>query len=357
MHVKDFDKYSELIAKFLAGETSLDEKEALFNWTSEDESNRQFYEEMEQVWNMTEDADAAPFDTDMESAWANIDNGTSSSTSQQPSRPGNQPPLSTELKTSPAKIIPLSKRVQRWSIAAAILLLAAFGLWWTAQTPSTPLLVEIQTLQGEKKEIKLPDGSTVLLNENSKLAYTEDFAVRNIDLEGEAFFNVEPMKESPFTISSGEATTRVLGTSFNVRAYPTEENVEVTVETGTVALAVTKKASALVELPAGTSGIVYKKEERVERVEEKLNNALAWKTLKLDFDEAPMKDVITTLERYFGTEIKVTNAMIYECPYTSTFDQPDLASILDIIGASVGFEAAIEGDGYLLKGNGCQPNN
>jgi ferric-dicitrate binding protein FerR (iron transport regulator) len=84
---------------------------------------------------------------------------------------------------------------------------------------------------------------------------------------------------------------------------------------------------------------------------------LAWKTLKLDFDEAPMKDVITTLERYFGTEIKVTNEMIYECPYTSTFDQPDLASILDIIGASVGFEAAKEGDGYLLKGNGCQPNN
>lgn len=354
MHVKDFDQYSELIAKFLAGESSLSDKEALFAWTQEDEANRQFYEEIEQVWNMTNGADAAPFDTDLDDAWAKIDRGTGPSANQLPT---NLPPLPEELEPSSARIVPLSKRIQHWRVAAAILLLAVAGLWWTTQQTAAPSLVEIQTLSGEKKEISLPDGSHVWLNENSRLVYAEDFTIRNLNLEGEAFFAVERMEESPFTISSGEATTQVLGTSFNVRAYPLEENIEVTVETGKVALALAANAEAAVELPAGTSGIVIKKEERVERIEEKISNALAWKTLKLDFDDDPMEEVISTLERYFGTEIIVTDQRINACPYTSTFDQPDLDSILDIIGASVGFEVRKEGAKYFLEGGGCQLDN
>ena len=356
MHVKDFDQYSELIAKFLAGESSLAEKEELFSWTKEDQANQQFFEEMEQVWSMTEGADTSPFEADMDTAWAMIDQSTVSS-SQSAVRSRQSAIGGQSFDQSSAKVIPLSKKFSRWSIAAAILLLAAFGLWWMGQQPRVPLMVEVQTVEGEKKEIPLPDGSKVWLNENSKLSYPENFAERNVALEGEAFFDVEPMEESPFTISSGEATTSVLGTSFNVRAYPKEEKIEVTVETGTVALAVTNQAATTVKLPAGTSGIVHKKEATVERVEEKLQNAVAWKTLKLDFDEDLMKDVITTLERYFGTEIKVSNEMILECRFTSPFDQPNLDEILEVVSASVGVEIKKDGSYYILMGNGCEPDN
>ncbi len=348
MHVKDFDKFSELIAKFLAGESSLAEKEELFAWTSKDKANHQFFEEMEQIWNMTNGADTSPFEADLNAAWNNIDKATT--------QPSNHLTIQSSNHSS-AKIIPLSKRIVRWSIAAAIILSAGFGLWWIMQPPPVPMLVEVQTLEDEKKEIMLPDSSKVWLNENSKLTYLENFTERNVDLQGEAFFEVERMEKSPFTISSGEATTTVLGTSFNVRAYPQEEKIEVTVETGKVALAIAKKASAPVELPAGTSGIVYKNEEKVVQVEEKIQNAVAWKTLKLDFDDDPMEDVVRVLKRYFGTDIKIADEVINKCPYTSTFDQPDLEGILNIMGASVGFEAKKEGDVYVLEGDGCQQEN
>ena len=349
MPVKDFDQYSELIAKYLAGESSLAEKEALFAWTAADEANRQFFEELEQVWQITNGANDSPFETEMDTAWANIDQAVFNSSK---SFSGHQAPTQ-----SPAKIIPLTKKIIRWSIAAVILLSVGIGLWWAIQPPSAPQLVEIQTQEGEKKEITLPDNSKVWLNQNSRLTYLENFTARNIDLQGEAFFDVERMEDNPFTIRSRNATTTVLGTSFNVRAYPTEEKIEVTVETGKVALGVSNMAAATVELPAGTSGIVYTKEEKVERVDEKIQNAVAWKTLKLDFDEDLMKDVITTLERYFGTEIKVSNEMIYECRFTSPFDQPNLEEILEVVSVTIGVDVKKEGKDYLLTGNGCQLDN
>ncbi len=345
--MKDIDKYSELIAKFLAGDSSLAEKEKLFAWTSAEEEHQEFFEQMEQVWNMAEGADTSPFEADMDAAWSKIDNETSSAVSES----------AKDFDRSATKIIPLSKRIVRWSVAAAILLLVGAGLRWLAQGSDSPTYVEIETHENEKKEILLPDGSQIWLNENSKIVYDEKFVERKIELAGEAFFEVEHLDKKPFEIISGGATTTVLGTSFNVRAYPKEEKIEVTVETGTVALATTNNTAAPVKLPAGTSGVVYKKEKRVEMVEDKISNATSWKTMHLTFDETLIKDVITTLERFFGTEIQVSNEMIYECTLNSTFDNPDLNEILDVIGASIEVDIQKNHETYLLVGKGCRPDN
>jgi ferric-dicitrate binding protein FerR (iron transport regulator) len=362
--VKDFDHNSDLIAKFLAGESSLAEKEELFAWTKESQENKAFFESMEDVWNMTEGAEPSPFEADMGSAWAAIDDATA--VQQQPKEwvEMDSPDIFQEHKAADlanGKVVQMRPRKFRWSIAAAVLVLLAAGVWWMGQGANAPTMVAVQTAVGEKKEINLPDGSTVWLNENSKLAYHEDFEKRNVELEGEAFFDVERNEASPFKIQSGDATTTVLGTSFNVRAYPQEAKVEVTVETGVVELAVADKAKNTVKetvrLPKGTSGVVYKKEKKVEKVEEKISNANSWQTLRLEFDEDSMKDVISILERHFGTNIEVSNSLIFECPYTSSFDQPNLDEILMVIGASVGFEVEKKGNIYELVGEGCKPNN
>ncbi len=345
--MKDFDKYSELTAKFLAGESSLPEQEELFAWTSAEQEHQAFFEQMEQVWKVAEGAAAPPFEADMEAAWSKIDDKTSEAV---PENTGDH-------YRSATKVIPLSKRIVRWSAAAAILLLCGAGLWWIAQSSSSPVYAEIETPENEKKEMLLPDGSQVWLNGNSKIVYNQNFAERKVELEGEAFFEVEHLGGKPFEIASGGATTTVLGTSFNVRAYPAEEKIEVTVETGKVALAIANDAAPPVELPAGTSGVVFKKEQRIERVEEKINNATSWKTMQLTFDETLIKDVITTLERFFGTEIQVSNEMIYECTLNSTFDDPDLNEILNVIGASIDVDVQKSREAYLLVGKGCRPDN
>lgn len=340
--MKHFDKYAELTGKRLTGEITPEEQKELSDWLEADGENQSFASDLEEVWTVSGSAAHEPFEANMESAWAKIDAA-----------------LGEEVAAPSAKVVPMSKRFSRWSLAAAILALLAVGLWWMNQgeTVVTPTYVEIQTGEDERRDVTLPDGSTIVMNENSILSYEEKFEKRNVTLVGEAFFDVERMEDSPFTISSGNATTTVLGTSFNVRAYPEEANVEVSVKTGKVALAVKEKKEASVILEAGAAGVVKKAEAKVETVELDNANADAWRTMKLEFDDVMMKDVITTLERYFDTDIEVSNEMLFECTYTSEFDKPDLDGILYIIGSTLNFEVEQENGRYLLRGEGCQPNN
>jgi transmembrane sensor len=89
---------------------------------------------------------------------------------------------------------------------------------------------------GSRSRIILPDGSTVWLNAGSKLRYNPDFNVktRTVYLSGEGYFDVSKDKNKPFEISTRQALVKVLGTAFNVKAYPDENYVETTVERGKV---------------------------------------------------------------------------------------------------------------------------
>ena len=84
---------------------------------------------------------------------------------------------------------------------------------------------EVSTQPGSKSKIQLPDGSTVWLNAGSKLTYTKDFGkeIREVTLIGEAFFDVTKMKEKPFIIHTSSINIKVLGTAFNVKAYPEDK--------------------------------------------------------------------------------------------------------------------------------------
>jgi ferric-dicitrate binding protein FerR (iron transport regulator) len=176
-------------------------------------------------------------------------------------------------------------------------------------------------------------------------------------LEGEAFFDVERVETSPFEITSGETKTTVLGTTFNVRAYPAEDKIEVTVESGKVAFAAIKQKQAPILLAEGKSGVYDKKEDAVRVEEKKIINANAWKTKRLVFDETLLKDVFESLERYFDVKIETANPMILECHYSTTFDKPDLENILEVVTGTLGLTVRQEGNSYLVSGKGCLPNN
>jgi transmembrane sensor len=332
--VKQHDRHTELIAKHLAAETTQREKEELFAWMNEDGANKKFFDEMTQVWEMSAGAAPRPYEADFEKAWAKIDDATAAS------------PKS-------AKVVPLSKIMRRWRVAAAFLLALAAGLWWWNQ-PEPIHLVEVRTLDNEKEEVTLPDGSHIWLNDHSTLTYDARFAKRNVTLDGEAFFEVERIETSPFRIFSGNVTTTVLGTSFNVRAYAAEKQVEVTVETGRVGLAPVDAQKSSVVLAAGTSGIFDKTAREVRVAEEKMPNALAWKTRLLRFDDTLMKDIIETLERYFEVDISVSNDLIYECHYTVSFEQPGIEDVLSVLSGTFNLEITRNDGGYLLSGEGCR---
>lgn len=318
----------------------------MFAWTDADASHQRLFEEWTQVWALTEGAATSPFEADLGAAWAKVDAAISEGKPLQAERPST-------------KIVHLSKTMRRWSVAATILLgIAAFAWWMNHSKPAEAQLVEVHTFDHEKKQVTLPDSSHVWLNENSKLAYDPSFEKRHVNLEGEAFFEVERIVERPFEISSGNATTTVLGTSFNVRAYAAEEKIEVTVKTGKVALASNKTKGSPVLLTPGETGVFDKKEEKVTVAVREEENADAWKTQQLRYDDDKMAQVIASLERYFNVKIEVSNPALLECPYTSSFEpqgngQPELEVILAVIGSTIGFEfSKIDGQ-YLLTGKGC----
>lgn len=327
-------KYANLIAKYLSGNLGGSEQKDLFDWVGQNETNRAFFDESVHLWSVAGENREEPFNANISEAWKRTESKLDNPTS--------------------AKIVRISSR-NRWRQAAAIILLLMVAGWWFLTQNQTQLAV-IETIANEQFEVELPDGSMVWLNENTKLSYDSEFSERTVFLEGEAFFDVENLDKKLFEIKIGDAKTTVLGTAFNVRAYPTEDLIEVTVEHGIVELSEADSESSKIQLKEGDSGIFDKKTQEIEQSEEPVSNAFAWKTKRLSFKNTLIKNAIPALERYFGTIISVENSAILNCHFTSEFPpETEIENVLEVMevmtGENVKFET--QNGGYRLTGEGC----
>lgn len=332
--------YIDLIAKYLSGNLEPVEKQELMAWVEASEANRAYFDEMIQLWGISEQYEEEPFEADLSSAWQSLN---------------QKLPKEEAVIEKTGKVIALKVWLR---VAAAIVLLLSVGYWWYGfgDQENVGQLVLVQTLEGENKQINLPDGSQIWLNENTTLSYQDKFETREVKLDGEAFFQVDRQEENPFTILSGEATTTVLGTSFNVRAYSNEEVVEVTVETGKVELKKNNtKADEAIYLEKGNSGVYDKASQKVKPVAEEIVNADAWKTKTLEFPNQDLNQVITTLERYYDLDINVNDEGILKCNFLMGKEEnPTIDLVWDIMEFTMGYEIEKTGaDSYEIKGQGC----
>ncbi len=311
------EKYIDLTAKYLSGNISDPEKTDLLQWTKSSRENQTFFDKMAKLWGITANYEEEPFETDLPVAWSNIekriDNGLMAGGG------------------SSARIIPLSTRSVLLRVAAVALLIVAGAAWfsgWLDQTEAAPQIMTYTTAEDESRVIYLPDGSIVSLNENSRFSYLETFDDRKVDLEGEAFFEVSKQNGETFTIHSGEAQTTVLGTSFNVRAYPEEKQVEVMVQEGKVALGKKVQNSPhptdSIILQAGQAGVFSKDKEEVKVSEIALINADAWKTGIFNFNSLKVSEVVTALERRYDVRFEVEDRSILDYTFNGQYksDQP-----------------------------------
>lgn len=333
------DQYIDLIGKYLSGNIEPDERTMLLSWVAETEENKHFFDEMTSLWGISAQYPET-LEVDVAAAWKKVDMQLVDSLPEKPAA---------------GKVVPLRSRRWLLQIAAAGIILLGFGWWlWISNTNNSPLIAA-ETGLGENKTIELPDGSTIWLNQNSRITYQEKFFPRSLSLEGEAFFDVSKQPENPFTIQTGDVVTTVLGTSFNVRAYTTETKVEVSVKTGKVQLKEASKPENAVALEKGNSGVFIKETKEIIKDHKEILNADAWKTQTLKFAEAPMSEVISSLERYYGIEIKTDNSDIDKCPLS--IDQlvnPDLDIVIKMIEFSMSLEfKKITTNRYELTGKGC----
>lgn len=189
---------------------------------------------------------------------------------------------------------------------------------------------EIYVPKGERMQLIFQDGSRATLNAETRIKYPRKFGFseRKVELEGEAFFEVSPNKDRPFIVDMKDVNVKVLGTTFDVKAYATDPDIFVTLETGKVVLA--NKSSSLAHMKPGEKA-TYNRKSGVCKISrpENIEHTSAWKNNQIIFNNTPLSEVITTLSRWYNIEFEVvdTSALYYN--YTLISMNQQLEQILN----------------------------
>jgi ferric-dicitrate binding protein FerR (iron transport regulator) len=197
---------------------------------------------------------------------------------------------------------------------------------------------EIQSPAGMRSHVVLPDGTDLWLNAESKIKYGIPFIreKREVVLTGEAFLKVVKNDKKPFIVNAGAATVKVLGTQFNVKAYPEDELIEIALTEGSVEFAgITsegKKATA--KLAPNDYMALDKTTGNLVLENKNLNKHISWVKNTIIFDETPMSEVAKTLERWYGVKVVVANSEINKYKFTTTFENESLFRVLELLELS-----------------------
>lgn len=333
------DHYISLIYKELKGLISPEEAKALQEWEAQSTDNQLIAEETRRVWKESEQYEL-PFDLDLDADFAKMKSSIDSS-------------------DSAGKVVTMRPR-RLWlrSIAAAAVILmgATFIFQNYFSTNSNSEIVEVTATSGIE-ELQLADGSKVWLNKGSKLSYPTKFSAteRPIQLEGEAFFEVSKDPNRPFTVTTDRTSVTVLGTEFNVRDIANEETFEVAVQEGKVA--VQRNASDQKVILVKNEKAVYDPEnDLLERKDDKNLNALSWKRKSLKFDDAPLEEILSTLEKHFKVNIELQNKDLLKCSLSGYYKTKDpVKNILEQVADHTNFKVKpVSKTEYILTGGTCK---
>ena len=228
-----------------------------------------------------------------------------------------------------------SRPAWRWSALLATFVLLFFGGLFYLTAEST-----YRAAPGERLTLTLPDGSRVELNSGASLSFaprTFGWRSRTTTLEGEAFFEVLP-DDSEFITRTYNAEVRVLGTSFNVRAWPGEKDggTVVALRTGRVLLSGRGHDERVVVLNPGQMSRVYERNAAPTHPEATdLRQATAWRTGRLVFVDEPLRVILADMERRFGVVLRADSDEILQDRLTLAYDDPaDVEMILADITSS-----------------------
>jgi transmembrane sensor len=265
-------------------------------------------------------------------------------------------------------------------VAASLLLMIASFVAYQQLSQGEPETIAVTTsaLSDEvvvennskgTREIWLPDGTQVILKGESKISYARQFSgkKREVNLVGEAFFDVIRNPDRPFFVYSGNIVTRVLGTSFSMVAPENASTIEVNVVSGRVSVYESeegetdetdqKKVKKGVILTRNQKATFFVKETHLvtSLVEQPRPVKVPTRENKLlVFEDNTLGEIASKLEENYSIEFVMENASISNCTFTGDLSDMSLFDLLSVIGKSVGVEYEVMGTKILLNGQGCQ---
>ena len=194
-------------------------------------------------------------------------------------------------------------------------------------------LQTVYTEKGVKSEIKLPDGSIVKLNSDTRITYPVAFAgaTREVFMSGEAYFKVVGDSLRPMVVTTGKGSKiKVLGTEFNVKSYENDAVEQTTLYSGRIMLTSNKGEECKSVKPL--EQVLVDAAEKTKIVKAvSVEDTRAWTHGRLVFDSTPMSEVVKILERWHGVEISVLNPKILNYKITANFESESIHQIMYII--------------------------
>lgn len=299
------------IAKFLKGEASSAEEQEIERWIKASSDNQSEFNQLKLIWDSYEEK-GSTFEPELSTAWNKIE---------------SEIELTSKFQISP------------WFYRVAAVLVLGLGITYFTFNQGDTELEPIATIESSEfkaqdhvEDFRLPDGTVVTLNKGATISYEANFGSvdRQVNLVGEAFFDVKRDEELPFVIKTSNTTTQVLGTSFSVS--PIGEDVIVTVVSGKVSFKANDGVGNVL-LTKGERGDYLHSTKAVTESANEDQNFLSWKTGKLSFEDATITQVMQDLERHYNVTIDLRDKNISRL--TASFDNQPIGEVLGIVSSTL----------------------
>jgi ferric-dicitrate binding protein FerR (iron transport regulator) len=337
MEDKETDLIEQLLPEYFSGEINEEDRKKVDSWRNTSVKNNDFFKEMSAVW------ESGAILEQMEQFNAK----------------------EALLKIN-KRLVFYKKPYAVWQniqrIAALLLLpVLIYSGYLTFYQIKGPTLIsnertwqKVKTATGMVSELVLPDGTHVWLNSETKLEYPLDFEKnREVNLSGEAYFEVKKDQQHPFIVNTGTINIEVLGTSFNVTNYPGENQTEVVLKSGKVQLftgTCQEKEEISFLLPNQKATFNSRtKELFVNNI--KVDKYTAWKDGVLMFVDDPMNEVTKKLSRWFNIDFILESNELENYIYKATFKNESLIQVLDLLKLSAPIEYTIRPRELLPNGD------
>jgi ferric-dicitrate binding protein FerR (iron transport regulator) len=212
--------------------------------------------------------------------------------------------------------------------------------------------------QSAKKWIKLPDGTSVQLNTDSKLEYPDSFegaTERRVSLQGEAYFDVKHLDKQPFVISTGKITVTVLGTAFNIKSSKDQQDITVTVTRGKVKVQKDQKLLGYLTQNQQLSWSAVAKEPVIKQSHVNTEIATAWKAEDIIMDDISLAEAADLIAKRYQLKVNFENNKLRDCKFTAAFlERNKLDQILNVIGDITNTKLSVNPQQTLvISGDGC----
>jgi len=332
-----------VLARYFDGTATAAERDEVVSWIGADLERRAAVAELAASWASDARSLEARYDTD--AAWSRL--ATDLHFPSRRSQPSRRPARAWQ-----------TPRLAAW--AATIVAAVSLGGWWLsarrvpAVEPVPPAERVYRTARAQRAVVRLSDGSEVTLNADSRLRIPGDFgpAKRELYLEGEGFFDVVHDSAAPFTVHTTRGITRDLGTKFSVRAYPddTRKPFAVVVAEGAVSIAGATERDSLV-LRAAESGYVTADGQLRAEHGIDVKALLGWTEGRLEFRNAPLREVVPVLARWYDADVRIGDPTLGDYPITATLTGERFTEAVASIARVLNARVVKRGSAFVLVRN------